>query len=50
MTKLLENNFPEDAQSTRTRQERRIRWTHGLSETQARLVAALAYGEARHGG
>ncbi len=28
----------------------RLRRLHGLSETQARLVAALAYGEVRHGG
>lgn len=29
------------------RQERRIRWHHGLSEAQARIVARLAYGEGR---
>jgi hypothetical protein len=33
--------------TTQQRQERRIRWQHGLNETQARLIAALYYGEAR---
>jgi len=28
-------------------QARRIRWKHGLSERQARLIADLRYGEAR---
>ncbi len=31
---------------TRKRQERRIRWQHGLTETQARLIAGLHYGGA----
>ncbi len=26
-------------------QERRIRWTHGLSKSQAALIARLVYGE-----
>ncbi|SLN64118.1 hypothetical protein ROA7450_03382 [Roseovarius albus] len=30
---------------TRKRQERRIRWTHGLSSSHAALIAALVYGE-----
>jgi len=34
------------APSTRKRQERRIRWQHGLSATHASLIAALVYGEA----
>ena len=30
---------------TRKRQERRIRWSHGLSPSYAALIALLAYGE-----
>lgn len=30
--------------STRKRQERRIRWQHGLSATHAALMATLVYG------
>lgn len=33
--------------TTQLRQERRIRWQHGLTQTQARLIAALYFGEAR---
>ena len=32
--------------TTHTRQERRIRWQHGLTDTQARLIARLCFGEA----
>lgn len=32
---------------TRERQERRIRWQHGVSEAQARVIASLYFGEAR---
>lgn len=30
-----------------TRQERRIRWQFGLSQAQARIIAALHYGNTR---
>ena len=29
------------------RQERRIRWKHGLTEAQARVIAALYFGEVK---
>lgn len=32
--------------SLKKRQERRIRWQHGLSEAQARTIAHLLYGRA----
>lgn len=35
------NNFNP---KIRERQERRIRWQHGLTEAQARVVAILFYG------
>ena len=31
----------------RLRQERRIRWKHGLTEPQARVIAALYFGEVK---
>ncbi len=33
-----------DKTSLKTRQERRIRWQHGLSTQRAELIAALYYG------
>lgn len=35
------------APNPRTRQERRIRWQYGLSQAQARIIAALHYGSTR---
>ncbi|XHY17549.1 hypothetical protein SuNHUV7_23450 (plasmid) [Pseudoseohaeicola sp. NH-UV-7] len=31
----------------RPRQERRLRWKYGLTETQARVIAGLYYGEVK---
>lgn len=41
-----QNEAQEQAQKTspQSRQERRIRWQHGLDGPRARLVAALCYG------
>ena len=32
--------------TTRARQEKRIRWQHGLSPSHARVLARLVYGDA----
>ncbi len=35
------------APTSKKRQERRIRWKHGLTEAQARVIAGLYYGEVK---